>query len=225
MSIRTNKMKAVSLLLKQLMTTRTKFHERGRDESFDKKLEKLRLDLNRIKDVFVEVKKNEEKLLDTLVEVYGNLPKLDRGKLDQDMDDICKRIRDCAGKLVPMHAFDDSSKEEDHKGGETVHSSQESWQAHLDYYYSPDYPLKACLLSLLVFPENAVIRKRIAINIWIGEGFVQNTENKTTEKWGEDVIEYLLRLNVIVAYGKGKDPLANKFQILPSVRHQMESYL
>jgi len=39
-------MKAVSVLMKQLTTARRKFHERGRDESFDKKLEKLRFNLN-----------------------------------------------------------------------------------------------------------------------------------------------------------------------------------
>ncbi|KOM37530.1 hypothetical protein LR48_Vigan03g091200 [Vigna angularis] len=54
--------------MKQLTTSRRKFHERGRDESFDGELQKLQLVLNNIKDVFVEVKKNEEKLLDTLAE-------------------------------------------------------------------------------------------------------------------------------------------------------------
>jgi len=58
MSIRTNKMKAVGVVLKQLMTTRSRFDKRGRDEAIDGKLEKLRLNLNKIKDVFVRVKKN-----------------------------------------------------------------------------------------------------------------------------------------------------------------------
>ncbi|KAK7374236.1 hypothetical protein VNO80_07663 [Phaseolus coccineus] len=96
-------MKAVSVLLKQLMTARNKFHERERDASFDGKLEKLRLDLNKIKD-------------------------LERKKLDEDNDDICKRIKDSTHKLLPMDAFDDSSKEEDHKGGQIFHSSQQLQQ-------------------------------------------------------------------------------------------------
>ncbi|BAU00536.1 hypothetical protein VIGAN_10213900 [Vigna angularis var. angularis] len=46
MSIRTNKMKAVGVLMKQLATSRRKFHEKGRDESFDGELENLWLVLN-----------------------------------------------------------------------------------------------------------------------------------------------------------------------------------
>ena len=227
MSIRTNKMKAVPVLLKQLMKARSKFRERGRDELFDKKLEKLRLDLNKIKDVFVRVKKKEEELLDTLAEVYNHLRKLDRRKLDEGMDGMCQRIRDSAHNLLPNDGFDDSSKDEDHIGGQIFHSSQELWKARDkirypgNHYYTPDHLSITCLWSLLVFPENAVIRKRIAINLWIGEGLLENTKNKTTEKLGEDVISDLFQLNLI----EGKSLLANKFQILPSVRHQMESYL
>ncbi|KAK8466335.1 hypothetical protein PHAVU_008G066501 [Phaseolus vulgaris] len=139
MSIRTNKMKAVPVLLKQLMTTRNKFHERGRDESFEGKLEKLRLEVNKIKDVFARVKKNEEELLDTLAEVHGHLRKLDRRKLDEDMDDICKRIIDSAHKLLPMDAFDDLSKEEDHKGGQIFHTSQQLQQPHQKSWTLEDY--------------------------------------------------------------------------------------
>ena len=124
MSIQTNKMKAIHVLLKQLINASSKFHERGRDESFDGKLEKLRLDVNKIEDVFVRVKKNEEELLDTLAEVFDHLRKLDRRKLDEDMDGICKRIRDSAHKLLPMDGFVDSSKEENHNGGQKFHSSQ-----------------------------------------------------------------------------------------------------
>ncbi|ESW11880.1 hypothetical protein PHAVU_008G066800 [Phaseolus vulgaris] len=178
MSIRTNKMKAVPVLLKQLMTIRSKFHERGKDESFDEKLEKLRLDVNKIKDVFVRVKKNEEELLDISAEVYDHLRKLDRRKLDEDMDDICKRIKDSAHKLVPMDAFDDSSKEEDHKGGQIFHSSQPLQQPNQKSWIWVDYDRldrlpKDCLSSLLIFPENAVIRKSNAINLWIGEGLLE----------------------------------------------------
>ncbi|XP_047168973.1 putative disease resistance protein RGA4 [Vigna umbellata] len=225
MSIRTNKMKAVAVLLKQLMTARSKFDERGRDESFDRKLEKLRLDLNKIKDVFVRVKKNEEDLLDILAEVYGHLRKLDRGKLNQDMDDICQRIRDSAHNLLPKHAFDESSEKEDHKGGEIFPLPEESVQLQqkkrwtLEDFNLLDDSLKACLLSLSVFPENAVIRKRNAINLWIGKGLIKNTMEKTAENIGEDVIDDLLEFQVIVPYGSRKDALVKKFQILPDIRH------
>ncbi|BAT84145.1 hypothetical protein VIGAN_04142800 [Vigna angularis var. angularis] len=109
--------------MKQLTTSRRKFHERGRDESFDGELQKLQLVLNNIKDVFVEVKKNEEKLLDTLAEVYDYLHRLDRRKLHQDMEDICDRIKCSAHNLLPKLCFDESYKEENHRGGIISHLS------------------------------------------------------------------------------------------------------
>ncbi|QCE12278.1 disease resistance protein RPM1 [Vigna unguiculata] len=227
MSIRTNKMKAVAVLMKQLTTARRKFHERGRDESFDGKLEKLRLDLNKIKDVFVRVKKKEEELLDTLAEVYDHLRKLDCRKLDQDMNGICQRIRDSAHNLLPTLVFDDSSKEEDDK---IFHSSKDLVQPHQDICTKEDYdqlslPSRNCLLSLFIFPENAVIKKRNAINLWIGEGLITNNKKKTAEEMGEDVIDDLLKFNVIVRYGNWKSPVVNKFQILPGVRDLIEGHV
>ncbi|WVZ08608.1 hypothetical protein V8G54_021954 [Vigna mungo] len=195
-------MKAVGVLMKELTTSRRKFHERGRDESFDGKLEKLWLVLNNIKDVFVVVKKNEEKLLDTLAEVYNHLHRLDRKKLDEDMKHICKRIRDSADNLLSKDASDELSKEEDHKGGKIYHSLEELVQPHLNEIWTEKdfnqlgYPLKPCLFCLLIFPENAVIRKRIAINMWIAEGLVRNTEKKTAEEKGEDVIDDLLKFKL-----------------------------
>jgi len=223
-------MKAIHVLLKQLITARRKFHERGRDESFDAKLEKLRLDVNKIEDVFVRVKKNEEELLDTLAEVYDHLHKLDRRKLDEDMDDICKRIRDSAHKLLPMDGFHDSSKEEDHNGGQKFHSSQQLQQplqkkwTWTDYHRLDSLP-KDIMKTLLIFPENAVIRKRNLINLWIGEGVVEGTENKIAEKLGEDLIDELLCSKVILRYGNGKGPSINKFRILPDFRRQMELFV
>ncbi|XP_027927505.1 uncharacterized protein LOC114184393 [Vigna unguiculata] len=227
MSIRTNKMKAVAVLMKQLTTARRKFDERGRDESFDGELEKLRSVLNKIKDVFVEVKKNEEKLLDTLAEVYDHLRRLNRRKLHEDMDGICNRIRDYALMLLPTLVFDDSFKDEDHKGGKISHSSEELVQPHhqnnwtLEDYYRLHHLSRFYFLSLLIFPENAVIRKRNAINLWIGEGFSENTYNDTAEEEVEDVIDDLLKCGVIVRCGNGKDPFVNRFRILPGVRRQL----
>jgi len=223
-------MKAVDVVLKQLMTTRNKFDERGRDEAFDGKLEKLRLNLNKIKDVFVRVKKNEEELLDTLAEVYGHLRKLEQRKLDEEMDEICKRIRDSAQKLVPMDGFDESSKEEDHKPAQIFQPSQHFHQPHEEESWAKedlfwlDGTIRGCLFSLLMFHENVVIRKRNIINLWIGEGRVQDSHNKTAEELCEGVIHDLLESNMIVHYGNGKSPILNKFRILPSVRHTLKSY-
>ncbi|KAL2330325.1 hypothetical protein Fmac_017906 [Flemingia macrophylla] len=83
MSIRTNPMKAVDVLLKRLRRTRSIFQERGRNEPFDGKSEKLSQELEKINDLFLRVKRNEDELLDTLTEVYGRLGKLDRKRILQ----------------------------------------------------------------------------------------------------------------------------------------------
>jgi len=54
---------------------------------------------------------------------------------------------------------------------------------------------------------------------------IGNTENKTAEEMGEDVIHDFLKCSMIVRYGNGKSPLVKKFQILPVVRLQMLLYL
>ncbi|XP_068484935.1 probable disease resistance protein At1g62630 [Phaseolus vulgaris] len=146
------------------------------------------------------------------------------------MDDICKRIRDSAHKLLPMDGFVDSSKEENHNGGQKFHSSQQLQQplqkkwTWTDYHRLDSLP-KDIMKTLLIFPENAVIRKRNLINLWIGEGVVEGTENKIAEKLGEDLIDELLCSKVILRYGNGKGPSINKFGILPDFRRQMELFV
>ena len=227
MSIRTNKMKAVGVVMKQLPIARSKFHERGGDdESFDGKLEKLRLNLYKIKDVFERVKKNEEELLDRLVEVYGYLRKLERRKLDEEMDGICKRIRYSAQKLVPMNGFDESSKEEDPKPAQIFQPSQHLHQPHQESWTKEvfdrlDDTIRGCLTSLLMFPENAVIRKSNAINLWIGEGLIDDAR----EDLCEGVIHELLESHMIVRCGNEKSPIVNKFRILPAVHRLLKSHV
>ncbi|CAJ1818767.1 unnamed protein product [Sphenostylis stenocarpa] len=221
-------MKAVPVLLKHLMKARSKFHERGRDESFDGKLEKLRLELSQIKKVFVRVKKNEEELLDRLAEVDGHLRKLDRKSLYQDTDAICERISDCVHKLLPKDDVDDSSEEEGHKRSEIQRSSRPSSEKHKNQLLLPkqlhtdlhilEVHEQHCLFSLLVFPEGAIIKKKHTIYWWIGEGLLKYSEDKTAEEEGEDVMDKLFQSNVIVPYGNGKCPIVNKFQINPVFR-------
>lgn len=81
-------------------------------------------ELNNIEKLFMEVRKDEDELLDLLTKVHDDLPKLDKKKLDEDMDDICKRIRECAHKLRPMDAL---HSPQDHKS-EKVHSDPSSSQ-------------------------------------------------------------------------------------------------
>ncbi|KAG5092608.1 hypothetical protein JHK82_051386 [Glycine max] len=137
-------------------------------------------------------------MLDTLAEVDGHLRKLDKKRLDQEMDGICKRIRECAHKLLPMDDYD----EEDHKSSEILHSSSTQHNNHLllERYCMLGQQRSVCLLPLLVFPEHAIIKNLRTIYWWIEEGYVENTEEKTAEEVGEDVIDELLKLNLIVPY-------------------------
>ncbi|RDX91383.1 Disease resistance RPP13-like protein 4, partial [Mucuna pruriens] len=228
MSIRTNPMKAVAVLLKRVRTARSIFHERARDESFDGKLEQLTWELNKIKEVFMRVKKNEEELLDTLTEVDGHLRKLDRKKLNEEMDGICKRIRDSAHKLVPMDIL--HSSEEDHntpsplQPSSSQHNNEWLLPQHVDLTrHMLQYPLRRFLLSLSIFLQHAVIKKRQTIYWWIGEGLVRNTREKTAEELGEDVIDQLLKFKMIVPHGNGKCPVVNKFKINPRIQLQLLS--
>ncbi|KAG5092610.1 hypothetical protein JHK82_051388 [Glycine max] len=228
MYIQTNSMKAVPLLLKHV---RSIFLQRGRDESFDAQLEKLTLALNKIKDVFMGVRQNEDELLDVLVELDGHLRKLDK-KLDEEVDDICKRISDSALKLLPV---EDENKDEKSEKVPSDDDDPSSSQQHKKELEAQDLNLlwesyrklgskaKDCLLSLSVFPEDAVVKKRQAIYWWIGEGLVRETSQKTAEEEGEDVINQLLKFNVIVPHGNGKCPIVNKFKVNHHFRGKLES--
>lgn len=231
MYIQTNSMKAVPLLLKHV---RSIFLQRGRDELFDAKLEKLTLALNKIKDVFMGVRQNEDELLDVLVELDGHLRKLDKKKLDEEVDDICKRISDSALKLLPVENENKDEKSEKVPSDDDDPSSSQQHKKELEAqdlnlnllwesYRKLGSKAKDCLLSLSVFPEDAVVKKRQAIYWWIGEGLVRETSQKTAEEEGEDVINQLLKFNVIVPHGNGKCPIVNKFKVNHHFRGKLES--
>ncbi|RDX91379.1 Disease resistance RPP13-like protein 4, partial [Mucuna pruriens] len=242
MSIRTNPMKAIPVLLKRLRRTRTTMPP---DESFGVKLENLISQLDNIKDLFDTVKRNKEELLDTLTFIDGHLRKLDKDKFDADMEKICQRIKDSTEKLLPKGASQGESDTEEFdlskvtKGekGKKVHldpsSSQYNKELHdqylnqksiqVSYKDLKDDLAKICLLSLVVFPEHAVIKKRHTIYWWIGEGFVTNIGEKTAEEVGEDVFEKLLKCDLIVPHGNGMFPIVKKFKIHPHIHHELVS--
>ncbi|KAL2330349.1 hypothetical protein Fmac_017930 [Flemingia macrophylla] len=211
MSIRTNPMKAIVVLLKRLSRTRSIFQERGRDESFDGKLEKLSKELENMSELFLKVKRNEDELLDTLTEVYGHLGRLDRKRLDEEMDDICQKIRHSAHKLLPM---------EEHQIQQSSHSSSTQYNNIPPFSLPPlnfnqlneNYRLRYFSIYLLLFPENAIIKRRHFIYFWASHPLISGLEK------GEKLFDELLKLNVFVPYGNGKCPIVNKFKIHPEFR-------
>lgn len=75
--------------------------------------------------------------------------------------------------------------------------------------------LKDCLLRLAIFPENAVLKKRLLIYWWIGEGLVTN------EKEGGETFDQLLERGLIMPHRNDKCPSVNKCQIHPWIRYML----
>ncbi|KAL2330348.1 hypothetical protein Fmac_017929 [Flemingia macrophylla] len=234
--IRKNPMKAIPVLQKRLSRTRSIFQERGRDESFDEKLEKLSKELENMSELFLKVKRNEDELLDTLTEVYGHLGRLDKKRLDEEMDDICNKIRHSAQILLPMeeHQIQQSSHSssthynvpqfsaqillpmEEHQIQQSSHSSS-------THYNVPRFSLPPLsvnqvrerqklfklLIYLLIYPENAIIKRRHLIYLWAAGSPGRELEED------EKLFDELLKFNAIVPCGNGKCPIVNKFKIHP----------
>ncbi|KAF3973510.1 hypothetical protein CMV_003074 [Castanea mollissima] len=84
-----------------------------------------------------------------------------------------------------------------------------------------DMRLKLCLLSFAVLPEDVVVKRRLLINWWVGEGLVDPPS--TGEKRAEDVADEILKeleLKGFIEHVKGRHkPVANRnsFKMQPLV--------
>jgi len=215
MSIRTNPMKAVPLLLRHL-----------RKVEHQANLEDLKSVLINIKDVFSLVKKNEEELLDTLVVVDGYIRKSNIRKLMEEKKDICERIMDSTQKLLPRGAIQSSNIEatqSSSKPFQDVNRASPSSQLQNSEEYKVNYQNlrhlchKRGFLSLLSFPKNAITSKRNIITWWMGTGDIHGEED------GEDVFVELLHCNLIVPHRQGQCPHVNKFKVNPWVHDNILS--
>jgi len=244
MSIRTNPKKAIPLVLRRLMMTRT---TKTLDKSSDEKLEKLTSQLDQIKDLFMAVKSNGDELLDTLTLLDRHLRSIDEDNIDKekfesDIDTIFRRIKDSTEKLLPkgwasqgeiqtsvsskVTASQDHKTRKLHSAPSSSQHKDELHEENLSHNIEVSYEkleghLQPCLLSLLVFPEDAVINKRHTIYWWIGEGFVKSAGEKTAEEVGEGVVDELLNCRMIVAHGNGLNPIVKSFKINPRIRGEL----
>ena len=76
--------------------------------------------------------------------------------------------------------------------------------------------IRVCLLSFSIFPVNSVLKKRLLIYWWIGEGFINGTEDKTAEEVGEAVFEQLIRQGLITpVVHVDSIPIVNKCTVHP----------
>ncbi|KAF7808550.1 disease resistance RPP13-like protein 4 [Senna tora] len=99
-------------------------------------------------------------------------------------------------------------------------------QRMLSYERLEKLEWKLCLLFLAIFPENVVLKKRLLIYWWIGEGLIP------AEKEGEEIFQELLKLELIIPYQyigipeklslyQKKFPIVSKCQIHPWVRYML----
>ncbi|XP_030477137.1 disease resistance RPP13-like protein 4 [Syzygium oleosum] len=91
-------------------------------------------------------------------------------------------------------------------------------------YNRLDEEYKNCLLCLTAFPENAIIKKRVLINWWVGEGLLVVTDPKgsmAVEKAAEKIFKELGEKGFIMLVhkkGKRRSPVPDSCQLHPFMR-------
>ncbi|GMY37191.1 disease resistance RPP13-like protein 4 [Fagus crenata] len=88
-------------------------------------------------------------------------------------------------------------------------------------YNGLDVIKKLCLLCFSVFPENAIIKKKVLVHWWVGEGFIDslNSEEKTAESTGNEFIKEFIRKGIIEPVHKKRRPKSDNCKMHPSIRH------
>jgi Leucine-rich repeat (LRR) protein len=80
---------------------------------------------------------------------------------------------------------------------------------------------KKCLLCFSVFPENAVIKKKVLVHWWVGEGFIDSpsSEGKTAEETGNEFFRDFISKGIIEPVNKKKRrPSSENCKMEPSIR-------
>ncbi|RZB99302.1 Disease resistance RPP13-like protein 4 isoform A [Glycine soja] len=228
MSIRTNPFKAVATLLKHLVRVEK-----------EAKLNDLKSELNKIKDLFLKVKDNEEELLDTLAVVDGYIRNKNIRKLREEEGHFCQKIRNSTRKLLPAadaeavgssgQASQDVKLPQRPELNTPLPSSTPQLEKDLqmikDYYSNLDLFDRRWFSSLLQFPENAVLKRREII-FWSFSLQWGVTGDLGSYFWNaEKRLDSLLESKLFVPHGNGKSPIVSKFKINPLVHHKSLSPL
>ncbi|PON85800.1 LRR domain containing protein [Trema orientale] len=84
---------------------------------------------------------------------------------------------------------------------------------------------KLCLLCFSVFPENAVIKKKVLVHWWVGEGFIDSLncgegeeEDESAEKTASGFFKKFMARGIIEPVFKKRRPSADSCCMRPSVR-------
>ncbi|KAF3451585.1 hypothetical protein FNV43_RR07680 [Rhamnella rubrinervis] len=88
-------------------------------------------------------------------------------------------------------------------------------------YSNLEVTLKLCLLCFSVFPENAIIKKKVLVHWWVGEGFIDSSSSggKTVEEMGNGYFKDLIAKRIIEPVYKKRRPGADSCKMEPSIRY------
>uniref|UniRef100_A0A2N9IAT2 Disease resistance R13L4/SHOC-2-like LRR domain-containing protein n=1 Tax=Fagus sylvatica TaxID=28930 RepID=A0A2N9IAT2_FAGSY len=97
--------------------------------------------------------------------------------------------------------------------------------AFLDFkviYNSLDLRTKLCLLCFSLILENEVVKKRLFVYWWVGEGFInpnpQFNGGKTYEKMGDEIFETLVKTGCIEPVNKKRRLVVDCYKMNPFIR-------
>ncbi|KAM5588462.1 disease resistance RPP13-like protein 4 [Rosa sericea] len=86
-------------------------------------------------------------------------------------------------------------------------------------YDGPDEILRWCLLCFSMFPEDAVIKKKVLIHWWVGEGFIDTlAAGETAEEAGNKLFKVFLDKDIIQRFYKRRRPSADSCKMQPPIR-------
>ncbi|KAF3451590.1 hypothetical protein FNV43_RR07685 [Rhamnella rubrinervis] len=111
--------------------------------------------------------------------------------------------RQMVGKLPDLHASNEFKDSPEFKDLQVI-------------YNSLDVTKKQCLLCFAVFPANEIVKKRILIHWWDGEGFLVNGK-KTTKEVADEIFKELMDKGCIEPVGKKRRRFSDSFKMHPLV--------
>ncbi|KAL5994380.1 hypothetical protein ACLOJK_024430 [Asimina triloba] len=85
------------------------------------------------------------------------------------------------------------------KWGSNYHFKTLTRMIQLSFNDLPYY-VKSCLMHFCVFPEDAAVKVKTLVRLWVAEGFIQAGENKTLEEVTEDILSALIGRSLVQAF-------------------------
>ncbi|CAL9129552.1 unnamed protein product [Musa textilis] len=194
------------------------------------KFDEIKEKMENLRKVLWKFKGKEETAMDKLAHVFRHVDELVRlapsetesqlqqfnSKLDEIVKNIDFKIADLEAKPMDSSGEQDSNaeEEEEEENFPLERQIQESpaW-AHLVLVVdSFETQLKLCLFCLTVFPANAVLKKRLLIHWWMGEGIAKSSED------GKKCFDQLVSKGLIITIKKKHCDKVHYFSIQSWIR-------